>query len=70
MSCGSSLPQTPKPDPVRLTSPFGLLRLQDATKPGEVAKLVPSKFAIDPLPANGPAEVIRAQKTGKKGFNV
>ncbi len=56
--------------PARVASPFGLLRLQDATKPGEVAKLVPSKFAIDPLPANGPAEVIRAQKTGKKGFNV
>ena len=50
----------------------GVLRLQDATKPGEVAKLVPSTFAIDTLPANGLAGVIRAQKTRQKrpGFNV
>ena len=48
--------------PARVAAPLGLLRLQDTTKRGEVAKLVPSKFAIDALPANGIAGVSKAQK--------
>jgi hypothetical protein len=41
----------------RVAVPLGLLRLQDAAKSGEAAKLVPSKFAFDGLPASGLAGV-------------
>ena len=47
----------PAATPARVAAPLGLLRLQDTTKPGEVAKLVPSKFAVDALAANGLAGV-------------
>ena len=46
----------------RVAAPLGLLRLQDTAKPGEAAKLVPAKFAVDALPANGIAGVSKAQK--------
>ena len=52
----------PLATPARLAAPLGLLRLQDTTKPGEAAKLVPSKFAVDALPANGLAGVSKALK--------
>ena len=44
----------------RVAVPLGLLRLQDAAKPGEAAKLVPSKFAVDGLPASGVAGVSKS----------
>jgi hypothetical protein len=37
----------------RVAAPLGLLRLQDAAQPGEAAKLLPAKFAVDALPASG-----------------
>ena len=46
----------------RVAAPLGLLRLQDTAKPGEAAKLVPAKFAVDALPANGIAGVSKPQK--------
>lgn len=46
----------------RVPAPLGLLRLQDATKPGEAAKLVPAKFAVDALPANEIVGVSKSQK--------
>ncbi len=52
----------PLATPARLAAPLGLLRLQDTTKPGEAAKLVSSKFAVDALPANGLAGVSKALK--------
>ena len=48
--------------PARVAAPLGLLRLQDAAKPGEAGKLVETKFAVDALPANGLAGVSKAQK--------
>jgi len=50
----------PVTTPPRVAAPLGLLRLQDAGKPGEVAKLVPSKFAVDGLPATGLAGVSKS----------
>ena len=52
----------PAATPARVAAPLGLLRLQDAAKPGEATKLVPAKFAVDALPASGLAGVSKAQK--------
>ena len=52
----------PAATPARVPAPLGLLRLQDAAKPGEATKLVPAKFAVDALPASGLAGVSKAQK--------
>ena len=52
----------PVATPARVAAPLGLLRLQDAAKPGEAAKLLPAKFAVDALPANGVAGVSKALK--------
>ena len=52
----------PVATPARVAAPLGLLRLQDAAMPGEPTKLVPTKFAIDALPANGVAGVSKALK--------
>jgi hypothetical protein len=52
----------PAATPARVAAPLGLLRLQDAAKPGEATKLVPAKFALDALPASGLAGVSKAQK--------
>ena len=52
----------PVAPPARVAAPLGLLRLQDAAKPGEAAKLLPAKFAVDALPANGVAGVSKALK--------
>lgn len=46
----------------RVAAPLGLLRLQDNGKPGDAAKLVETKFAVDALPASGLAGVSKAQK--------
>ena len=46
----------------RVAAPLGLLRLQDTAKPGDAAKLGPTKFAVDALPVNGLTGVIKAQK--------
>jgi len=46
----------------RVAAPLGLLRLQDTPKSGEAIKLVANKFAVDTLPVNGLAGVIKAQK--------
>ena len=43
----------PVSTPSRVAAPLGLLRLQDAAQPGEAAKLLPAKFAVDALPASG-----------------
>jgi hypothetical protein len=52
----------PVATPARVAAPLGLLRLQDAAKPGEAAKLTAAKFAMDALPANGVAGVSKALK--------
>jgi len=52
----------PTPTTPRVAAPLGLLRLQETAKAGEAAKLVPAKFAVDALPANGLAGVSKAQK--------
>jgi len=46
----------------RVAAPLGLLRLQDTPKPGNATKLLPAKFVIDSLPANGLAGVSKVQK--------
>ena len=50
----------PVSTPSRVAAPLGLLRLQDAAQPGGAAKLVPSKFAVDGLPASGFAGVSKS----------
>ena len=44
----------------RVAAPLGLLRLQDTTKPGEAAKLVPATFAVDALPGSWFAGVFKS----------
>jgi len=44
----------------RVAAPLGLLRLQDTTKPGEAAKLVPATCAVDALAVSGFAGVFKS----------